>query len=105
MRLVRQGEPTKSLQHAQCMHSTVIAQENALAKEMRQMYCKLTHLRRITLISLTQSNGLMAASLLFPNKSCTRLNGLGQVLLLQQCRKAEIKLSAVETKCGFEPKF
>ena len=69
------------------------------------MYCKLTHLRRITLISLTQSNGLMAASLLFPNKSCTRLNGLGQVLLLQQCRKSEIQLSAIETKCGYEPKF
>ena len=51
-----------SAENAQFMHSAVIAQENALAKEIREMYCKLTHLRRIALVSMAQSNDLMSAS-------------------------------------------
>ena len=36
---------------------------------------------------------------------CSRLQGFGETLLLQQCREQRTNITAIETKCGFQPFF
>ena len=51
---------------------------------------------------MAQTNGILAASTLgLP--TCSRLQGLGKTLLLQTC--AIETVTAIETKCGFQPYF
>ena len=78
--------------------------ENKLAQEIRQVYCEVSNLKRNQVINLAQTNDLLAAATLnLPE--CSRLQGLGQTLLLQQCQKKRVNVTAVETKCGFQPFF
>jgi hypothetical protein len=59
-------------------------------------------LRRVQAVTLSQTNGILAASLL-ELPSCSRLQGLGQSLLLQECDKKQVVVTAKETKCGYQP--
>ena len=79
--------------------------ENKLAREIRDVYCQLTVLKRNQAISLAQTNGILAAATLgLP--ICSRLQGIGQTMILQECEtKIITSLSAKETKCGFQPFF
>jgi hypothetical protein len=55
-------------------------------------------------IILSQTNGLLAASAIgLP--VCSRIQGLGQTMLLQQCAVKTVALTAIETECGFQPFF
>ncbi|KAK4013889.1 hypothetical protein OUZ56_026441 [Daphnia magna] len=55
-------------------------------------------------VIMAQSNGILAASGLgLP--ICTRLQGFGQAMTLQQCETKLIFISAKESKCGFQPFF
>jgi hypothetical protein len=51
---------------------------------------------------LSQTNGILAASLL-ELPSCSRIQGLGQSLLLQECDKKQVVVKANEIKCGYQP--
>ena len=64
----------------------IIGPENTLAKEARQLYCSMTTNSNLNLVTLAQTNGLLAASILTPGRSCTRMTGMGEVILLQQCK-------------------
>ena len=56
-------------------------------------------------INLAQSSGLLADSILFPNKTCARLTSLGTSMLLQQCKEYRITLNATLTNCGYQPTY
>jgi hypothetical protein len=45
----------------------------------------------------------MVAASLLELPSCSRLQGLGQSLLLQECDKKQVVVTAKETKCGYQP--
>jgi len=88
--------------HEQFKIGLEIEHENKLAKEIRQVFCQLSILRRLQAITLAQTNGILAATAL-QLPTCSRLQGLGQSLLLQECVKQKVTVSAKETKCGFQP--
>ncbi|EFX64632.1 hypothetical protein DAPPUDRAFT_118008 [Daphnia pulex] len=86
--------------HEQYKQNLEIQHENELAKEIRQMYCQVSVLRRLQAVTLSQTNGLLAASVL-QLPTCSRLQGLGQSLLLQECERVQVFVTAKETKCGY----
>ena len=90
--------------HEQFKEEITIERENILAKEIRQTYCQLSVIRRNQAVILAQSNGLLAATTL-NMPTCSRLQGLGLVLILQQCETKRINITAKETTCGFQPYF
>jgi hypothetical protein len=49
-------------------------------------------------MTLSQTNGILAAAAL-ELPICSRLQGLGQSLLLQECEKKQVTVGAIETKC------
>ena len=54
---------------------------------------------------MAHGNGLLAAAAL-DLPACSRLQGFGQTLLLEQCKEQQnINITAVETSCGFQPNF
>ncbi|XP_045035875.1 LOW QUALITY PROTEIN: uncharacterized protein LOC123476928 [Daphnia magna] len=90
--------------HEQYKISIETEHDNKLAKEIRDVYCQLSKIKRTQAIILAQTNGLLAAAALgLP--MCTRIYGFGQAMTLQQCDPKRISLSAKETKCGFQPFF
>ena len=77
---------------------------NELAKEIRNVYCQQSTTKKNQAIILSQTNGLLAASAIgLP--VCSRIQGIGQTMLLQQCAVKTVALSAIETECGFQPFF
>ena len=52
---------------------------------------------------MAQSNSLLAASLILPDKPCAKLTGMGGVILIQQCKQETAFLTYKETRCGIEP--
>jgi hypothetical protein len=88
--------------HEQYKQNLEIQHENELAREIRQMYCQVSLLRRLQAVTLSQTNGLLAASVL-ELSTCSRLQGLGQSLLLQECERVQVFVTATETKCGYQP--
>ena len=75
---------------------------NKLAKEIREVYCQLSTMKKNQAVILSQTNGLLAASAIgLP--TCSRIQGLGQTMLLQQCAVKTVVLTAIETHCGFNP--
>ncbi|KZR95716.1 Uncharacterized protein APZ42_010366 [Daphnia magna] len=90
--------------HEQYKISIETEHDNKLAKEIRDVYCQLSKIKRRQAIMLAQTNGLLAAAALgLP--MCTRIYGFGKAMILQQCDPKRISLSAKETKCGFQPFF
>ncbi|KAK4045733.1 hypothetical protein OUZ56_033634 [Daphnia magna] len=90
--------------HEQYKISIESEHDNKLAKEIRDVYCQLSKIKRTQAIILAQTNGLLAAAALgLP--MCTRIYGFGQAMTLQQCDPKRISLTAKETKCGFQPFF
>ena len=88
--------------HGQFKHRMTTDHENTLAEETRQIYCQLSVMRKVQAITLSQTNGILAAvALQLPE--CSRLQGLGQSLLLQECTKQRLNITAIETSCGFQP--
>jgi hypothetical protein len=53
-------------------------------------------------VTLSQTNGLLAA-LVLELPICSRIQGLGQSLLLQECERVQVFVTAQETKCGYQP--
>ncbi|KZS06419.1 Uncharacterized protein APZ42_030137, partial [Daphnia magna] len=93
-----------SKMHEQYKISIETELENKLAKEIRDVYCQLSTIKKTQAGILAQSNGILAASALgLP--ICTRLQGFGQAIRLQQCETKRIFISAKESKCGFQPFF
>jgi hypothetical protein len=90
--------------HEQYKQRIETEHENRLAKEIREMYCQLSNMKKIQAIILSQTNGILAAAALgLP--VCSRIQGFGQTMVLQQCAVKTISLTAKETQCGFQPYF
>jgi hypothetical protein len=90
--------------HEQYKQRIETEHENRLAREIREMYCQLSNMKEIQAIILSQTNGILAtAALGLP--VCSRIQGFGQTMVLQQCAVKTISLTAVETQCGFQPYF
>ena len=90
-------------EHEQYVQSLISDQESTLAQEIREIYCSTATDHKLNLVAMAQTNGLLAASVLFPTKTCAKLTGMGQVILLQQCRQETVTLTHKETRCGIEP--
>ena len=87
--------------HEEWKEGIEIAHETKLADEIRQVYCELSNIRRLQTITLALSNGILAAAALdMPH--CSRLHGMGQALLLQECEKKEANVTAIEIDQHFE---
>ena len=90
--------------HNQYKQEILIAQENRLAEEIRQVYCQVSALERNQAIIMAQGNGILAAAAL-SLPTCTRLQGFGQTVLLEQCTEQQTNITAIETSCGYQPYF
>ena len=69
----------------------MIENENKLAAEIRQVYCQVSALERNQAIIMAQGNGLLAAAAL-SLPTCTRLQGFGQTVLLEQSAEQQINI-------------
>ena len=90
--------------HEQFKQGLQVDHENKLAAESRQLYCEIAAIKKAQAISLSQTNGILAAATL-DLPVCSRLKGLGQTILLQRCAQKIVNVSAIETECGFQPYF
>ena len=90
--------------HEQYKVGLQVDHENKLARESRQLYCEITTLKKNQAVLLSQTNGILAAVAL-DLPICSRLKGLGETVMLQQCVKKSVNISAIETECGFQPYF
>ena len=77
---------------------------NVLAEEIKDIYCQDVSIRQNQAFLLAQSNGLLAARALGLG-ICEHVESSGMTLILQQCAKDEITISAKETRCGYQPFF
>ena len=93
-----------NLENKQYNQGQAVKHESQLANEVRQLYCKITSLQRNQAMILAQTNGLLAARALNLEK-CSRVKGNGKSLVLQQCDTVSIKISALQTQCGYQPFF
>ena len=91
--------------HEQYLIGVITDHDNELAKEIRHLYCSLNDISRISIINLAHTSGLLAGSLLFPNKTCARVTSVGTNLLLQQCVSYKVTLNATLTNCGCQPTY
>ena len=90
--------------HNQFKEGNMINDENKLANEINQIFCALQENKKIQAITLSQINGILAANIVGLN-NCSRLQGYGNSLILQQCKMIPVNITAIETKCGFQPHF
>ena len=91
--------------HEQYLLEIINQQENELAKEVKQLYCAMNEISKMSFINPAQSSGLLAGSILFPNKTCASLTSLGTNMLLQQCKEYRVTLNATLTNCGYQPTY
>lgn len=70
--------------HEQCKIGIETKHENKLAKEIRDVYCQLSTIKNAQAVIMAQTNGILPATEL-GQQICTRLQGLGQAITLQQC--------------------
>jgi hypothetical protein len=96
--------PIMQTLHEQYKQNLEIQHENELAKEILQIYCQVSVLRRIQAVTLSQTNGLLAVTVL-NLRICSRLRGLGQSLLLQECEKVHVFVTAKANYYFFSPPF
>jgi hypothetical protein len=91
-------------QHHQYIEDKTLERENALLKEMKEIYCGNLQLRKYTTQLLAENNGLLAA---MANNLplCSRLKPNGVNLIMQQCKVMNITIRGEKTKCGYEPRF
>ena len=78
--------------------------ENRLAKEIRDVYCQVLRNEYNLAVLMSQTNGLLAAEAL-QLKPCSRLEGFGKTLILSECKRINVNITGIETKCGFQPFF
>lgn len=88
--------------HAEFKAGLEIIHENKLAAEVREVYCEVSRIKRHLAIGIAQTNGFLAASILKMGQ-CARIQGSGELLSLQQCKKIRVDIRAIETQCGFQP--
>jgi hypothetical protein len=91
-------------QHHQFIEDLTLERENAILKEIKEIYCDNLQLRRYTTQLLAESNGLIAAR---ANNlpMCHRLKPNGVHLIVQKCKELNITVTGAKTKCGYEPKY
>ena len=91
-------------QHHHFIEDKAVARDNKLEEEIKAVYCGNLQLRRFTTLMLAESNGLLAA---IANNLpvCHRLKPNGKHLIVQKCGQVNLTISAVQTKCGFEPVY
>jgi hypothetical protein len=91
-------------QHHQFIEDLTLERENAIQKEIKEIYCDNLQLRRYTTQLLAESNGLIAAR---ANNlpMCHRLKPNGVHLIVQKCKELNITVTGAKTKCGYEPKY
>ena len=77
--------------HNQYKQEILIENESKLAAEIRQVYCQVSALERNQAIIMAQGNGLLAAAAL-SLPTCTRLQGFGQTVLLEQSAEQQINI-------------
>ena len=91
-------------QHHQYIEDKTLERENALLREIKEIYCGNLQLRKYTTQLLAENNGLQAA---MANNLpiCSRLKPNGVHLIVQQCEEKNVTIRGQKTKCGFEPRF
>ena len=91
------------VQHHVFMEERNIERENTLASEINNVYCQLRKTQKLQIFLLAQTSGIIAANALNIKPKCSRINTIGENLLLQQCTVKPTTFSAKKTACGYEP--
>ena len=89
-------------EHKQYTKDVFLDNQKLLANELKQLYCATIDLQRQQALLLAQSNGLIAARSLDLNV-CDRIESIGMSLSLQTCKSERVKITAQETRCGYQP--
>ena len=87
--------------HAEFKLGLKISHEDKLATEIRDVYCEVSRMKKHLAISVAQTNGFIAASILQLGQ-CARIQCSGATLFLHQCKSIRVDVTAVETECGFQ---
>lgn len=95
-------DDTLYVKHHLYMEQRALDRENLLAKEIHDVYCKVSELKKYQTTLLAHSSGILAAKALNMG-TCTRIHAHGETFLLQQCTTVKTVFDARETKCGWEP--
>ena len=91
------------VQHHVFMEERNIERENTLASEINNVYCQLRKTQKLQIFLLAQTSGIIAANALNIKPKCSRINTIGENLLLQQCAVKPTTFVAKKTACGYEP--
>ena len=75
--------------HEQFKQGLQVDHENKLAAESRQLYCEIAPIKKAQAISLSQTNGILAAAAL-DLPVCTRLKGFGQTTCSSNARQDQL---------------
>ncbi len=91
-------------QHHQYIEDKNLDRENALIREIKEIYCGNLQHRKYTTQLLAENNGIQAA---IANNlpRCSRLKPNGVDLIVQQCKEMNVTVRGEKTKCGYEPRF
>ena len=78
--------------------------ENELAAEIRSVYCIVAKQKRHQMMITAQISPILAA-IMMGLKPCERLEGFGEMILLQECNAVTVKIQNHHNRCGNQPFF
>ena len=90
--------------HHQFVEGDFIEIANRLNEEIRSVYCEAYRTKQFLALTLSQTSPMLAGRALgLP--TCQRIQAMGQVMVIQQCKIIMAEPDVKKTKCGYEPKF
>lgn len=92
-----------SAAHAQYMRDFAVEMSNSVAKEVRELQCKLREITHRNAIATAQYNGWIAAGYLNLPK-CYKLLPVGKDVAVLQCSPRNITFTTEITNCGPQPR-
>jgi len=90
--------------HMQFLIDKQTDHENAILEEVRQIYCKISKIKKDQLVLTAQLSPILAARSI-NMQPCERISGRGESLLLQECKPITKEIGAFQSICNFQPYF
>ena len=90
--------------HSQHMRDFAVEMTDSVAKEVRELQCKVREMTHRNAISTAQYNGWLAAAYL-DLPQCNKLQPVGKDLAVLQCIPRNITFTTEITRCGPQPRY
>ena len=90
--------------YSQHMRDFAVEMTNSVAKEVRELQCKVREMTHRNAISTAQYNGWLAAAYL-DLPQCNKLQPVGKDLAVLQCIPRNITFTTEITRCGPQPRY